>query len=294
MPSSQKSVLTKLVESIQNEDNFLNILPYNNQYFLKNSRVIGRENEIQILMQIFQHVADTHRSSVVLIHGDAGSGKTALVQKFIEKLPETVLFANGKFESLKNHSPYTALVAASDVLCRQIMHMREWEEIRNHIRDTLGSEVNILESLFPTLSKMMLDDDNVEYVRQEHENAGSMFTRFKQLFRSFLRSVASVKHPIIFFLDDLQWADSQSLDVLKAMVMDDSLQNIMMICAHRKDTIAHKILLQHGVSLVESSDSEIDKKGWILPPPILLENLCQEGINLLVSSLLSMETINTI
>jgi predicted ATPase len=151
-------------------------------------------------------IIEQHTTELAVIHGTSGCGKSSLVQSFARNLPPEVLYVEGKFDQLQSHAPYSALVTASDQLCRQILNKKNGGEIRDRVRSVLGPEVNLLGNLIPKLLQISEDDSDQVSVQNREENMGNSFKRFKQLFRSFLRSVASSENPLILFLDDIQWA----------------------------------------------------------------------------------------
>jgi predicted ATPase len=138
----------------------------------------------------------------------------------------------GKFNQLQTRAPYAALAAASDQLCRQIMRRENCIDIRDRIRAILGPDVSLLGSLVPTLAHMTTEDGSTD--QHTVASGAQAFTRFKLLFRAFLRCVASPECPVVFFLDDLQWADVASLEVLKTLLNDGQSHCIMIACSYRE------------------------------------------------------------
>jgi predicted ATPase len=218
--------------------------------------IVGREKELQLLHDCFDQVTTMKTTEVVTIHGPSGVGKTALVQSFIQSLPEGAFHMEGKFNELQSRSPYAALATASDQLCHQIIRSENSIEIRNRIRAVLGSDVSLLGNLVQTLSEMPAEGDT----NGHHNAAGGaqMFTRFKLLFRAFLRCVASPETPLVVFLDDLQWADVPSLEVLKTLLSHGQSHCIMLVCSYREgemnaDQLELYYLAERDTVLVDDS-----------------------------------------
>jgi predicted ATPase len=226
-----------------------------NLKFPKLKTLVGRDTQFKLLSECFERMTVKKSVEVVVIHGTAGSGKSSLVQAFTKNyLPPEVLHVYGKFDQLHSHAPYSALVTASDQLCRQILRTPNCATIRDRIRAVLGPDVNLLGNLIPTLVEMTtapkVEDKDAMNTSStansmEQTNVQRSFTRFKLLFRAFLRSVASVENPLVFFLDDLQWADSASLEVLKSIITDKQAHNILILCAFREGEISNEILKQY-------------------------------------------------
>jgi predicted ATPase len=205
---------------------------------------VGRNAQLLMLSQCFSRIIAEKSLELVVIHGTSGSGKSYLVQEFRRNLPCEVLHVQGKFDQLYSHAPYSAFVAASDQLCRQIWKAPNCADILDRIRSLLGPDVQFLENLIPTLGQMSKSHYN--FIPSSKEcNVATSFIRFKQIFRAFLRSVASPENPLVFFLDDLQWADTASLELLKSIIHDSMAQNIMLICSYREGEMSLEFLRQY-------------------------------------------------
>jgi predicted ATPase len=282
MDSSRNAFLSRVIESLNRKSSIARstassrsltgkesdlesiVIASKDPKFSKVSKVVGRENELKELMQCFDRMLENSKLELVVIHGKSGSGKSSVVQAFAQHNPSEVLFVQGKFDQLQNHVPYSGLVAAANDICRQILKQPNSDEIRNRIREFLGPEIYLLKNLIPSLVEVVKDQKKDHDVVLNRLNVeGSMvkaFTRFKLLFRSFLRSVASPQNPLIFFLDDLQWADTASLEVLKSIVTDRFAKNIMILCAYREGEMPTDVLKQYhlieddvGTTMVDGS-----------------------------------------
>ncbi|KAI2506898.1 PFAM Protein kinase domain [Fragilaria crotonensis] len=237
------------------------------------------------------------RTEVVTIHGPSGVGKTSLVQCFIQTLPEGAFHMEGKFNQRQLRAPYAALAAASDQLCHQIMRRENSIEIRNRIRDVLGPDVSLLGNVVQTLSEMTAEDDSTG-----HHTAGSasqMFTRFKLLFRAFLRCVASPEAPVVFFLDDLQWADVPSLEVLKTLVTNGQSHCIMLVCSYREGEMTADQLGLYNLAGLETADEDDSSVDRLLSTnssriaDIAIAGLGRTSFNQLISGTLGINSILT-
>jgi predicted ATPase len=170
-------------------------------------------------------------------------------------------------------------------------------EIRNRIRAVLGPDVSLLGNLVQTLFKITLADDNTS-----HHNAGSaalIFTRFKLLFRAFLRCVATEETPVVFFLDDLQWADVPSLEVLKTLLTNSQSHCIMIVCAHREGEINADQLELYNLAERETTDADDSSVNSHLSTlssriaDISIAGLVGESFNQLVSGTLGIDGLLT-
>jgi predicted ATPase len=264
----------------------------------KDDRIVGRDEESKRLLDCFNRIYSQHMTEVVVIHGTSGSGKSCLVQSFARTLPPEVLFVQGKFDQLQSHAPYSALVTASDQLCRQILKQKNSVDIRNRVRSVLGPEVNLLGNLIPSLLHVSEECHHQTSINRE-ESIGNSFQRFKQLFRSFLRSVASSENPLILFLDDLHWADNDSLDVLQSIITDTLAKSILIICAYREGEISMDTLQKYhlAVDVILDENTYLSSSKYSTYSAHITDIFldCLDGIHLneLVSVKLEMEATST-
>ncbi len=256
---------------------------------------MGRESELQMLHDCFNRVATMKVTEVVTIHGPSGAGKSALMRSFFGTLHEEVFQMEGKFNQLQSRAPYVALAAASDQLCRQIMRRENCTEIRNRIRAVLGPDVCLLGNLVPTLAKMTTEHGSAE--QHTGSSGAQLFTRFKLLFRAFLRCVASPETPVVFFLDDLQWADDASMEVLKTLLTDGQSHCIMLACSYREGEVTADQLGRHGLAerkhspLVDHLTVSTNNNTQITD--ICIDSLDCDSLNKLLSRTLEIDALVT-
>jgi predicted ATPase len=264
-----------------------------------NKRIlVAREKELKLLRDCYDQVTTMKTTAAVTIHGPPGVGKTALVHSFIQTLPEGAFQMEGKFNQFQLRAPYAALAAASDQLCQQIMKRENSIEIRERIKTVLGPGVGLLGNLVQTLSTMTVEGDS----STGHHTAASgaqIFTQFKLLFRTFLRCVASPETPVVFFLDDLQWADVPSLEVLKTLLANGQSHCIMIVCSYRENERTAEQLEQYNLAERETTDLD-DSSDNGLPSilssgfaDIAIANLDRTSFNQLISLTLGMDGLLT-
>ena len=237
-----------------------------------------------------------HTSELVMVHGPSGAGKSTLVQAFVDGLPPEVFHVQGRFDQLQSHAPYAALVAASDHLCRLILRRENGGVIRDRIRALLGKDATLLGNLVPALAKLTVEDVSIGHERQVSEGSRA-FTRFKLLFRAFLRCVASPDNPVVFFLDDLQWADQASLEVVEALVTDTMSHHVMIICAYREGEMSADLLQQYHLTPSRLGDdvapSADDSDRVAQMTDIAVRGLDIVSLNQLLASMLGMDDSDT-
>jgi predicted ATPase len=293
-----KSMLTRMVKTLQDQatgSKDTSSSFRNGRRFLKHSQIVGREAQLHLLDESYKRISTSQPSELVLVHGPSGAGKSTLVQAFVRKLPPNVLHIHGKFDQLPSHAPYAALVAASDQLCRQVLRRENSDEIRDRIRALLGPEVSLLGTLIPTLAKLTANNTDEQ---SSTAVSGQSFTQFKLLFRAFLRCVASPENPVIFFLDDLQWADAASLEVLKALLTDRLSHSMMIIGAYREGEMPIEILQKYNLAencsiYDDSTSTPRNSSHRASITDIDVNGLHADSLNQLIATMLEMDESKT-
>lgn len=218
----------------------------------------------------------TKRTTTVFVHGESGSGKTALVE--LLRLPVCTsrgYFVTGKYvQNSTVQEPYSAIMAAFSDLCDLTEQADDFDSSRQQkIQENLGSDAHqLLSKTITNLLPFVGECDPI--VEME---AASSFSKFKAACKSFLHAMASDKHPIVVFLDDLQWADDGSRRLLDMFTQDAELKNVMFILAYRDE---------------ESGKVEDMLERTRDPVNIGLENLNIAAVHQVVSSILGSSNAN--
>ena len=182
-------------------------------------RLYGRESEIELLLAAFDRVANRGTTELVLVSGYSGVGKSSVVNELHKALvPSRGLFASGKFDQYKRDIPYATLAQAFQQLARQILGQSERElgQWRATILQALGPNGQLMVNLIPDLELIIGNQPPVaELPPQDAQN------RFQMVFRRLLAVFARPEHPLALFLDDLQWLDAATLDLLQYLITHD-------------------------------------------------------------------------
>jgi predicted ATPase len=215
-------------------------------------KLYGRSQELDLLEDVFKRVVaeergqdDTAATSsikheIVLVSGESGSGKSSLVRTFRDGVREnsgqSAFFVEGKFDQNQETArPYSAIADAVTQLCHLIRESDYFEEILESIKTTLSGEISVLLDLVPAIEVitkgLVLKNEQTERASSNHA-----FKLFMSTFRSFLKVVCQA-HPLVIFLDDLQWADDASRQLISAITSDVSITNFFFIGAFRDDEI---------------------------------------------------------
>jgi len=204
------------------------------EHFQIPRRLYGRAHETRVLAGAFARTARGERE-ILLVTGYAGIGKSVLVHEVLK--PVTAhkgFFISGKFDQLNRNIPYSALTPAFQGLVSQILGepdtvIRSWRE---KLQASLGSNASVLVGVLPDLG-LILGEKAVSVNSQ----AADPKNRFRQVFRDFIATFAAQDHPLVLFLDDLQWADMASLELLVLMLSDRSLGHFLLIGAYRDNEV---------------------------------------------------------
>ena len=187
------------------------------------------------LLGAFDRVVAGGRPEFVLVSGYSGVGKSAVVNELHKSLvPPRGLFASGKFDQYKRDIPFATLAQAFRSLIRPILNMSE-EELRgwrDAIREAIDPNGQLITDLVPELKHIIGDQPPVPELPQQDAQA-----RFQLVLRRFIGVFARPEHPLALFLDDLQWLDAATLDLLEDLLTRSELQHLLLIGAYRDNEV---------------------------------------------------------
>jgi predicted ATPase/signal transduction histidine kinase/CheY-like chemotaxis protein/tRNA A-37 threonylcarbamoyl transferase component Bud32 len=172
---------------------------------------------------------------MMLVAGYSGIGKSALVQEVYKPITEKRgYFISGKFDQFQRNIPYSAVVDAFKQLVQQLL--TESEQQLNQWKETLltafGSNGQVIIDVIPEVELIVGKQPAVpELGLTESQN------RFNLVFQNFIRAFCSKEHPLVIFLDDLQWADSATLKLIELMMTDADTQYLFLIGAYRDNEV---------------------------------------------------------
>ena len=198
-------------------------------------KLYGREAEIDSLVAAFDRVVTVGTTELVLISGYAGIGKSSIVNELHKVLvPSRSLFAAGKFDQYKRNIPYATLAQAFQSLVRLLLTKDDSElgRWRSALLEALGPNGQIMVNLIPDLALIIGEQPPVpELPPQECQN------RFQRVFRRFLGVFAQPEHPLALFLDDLQWLDTATLELLEHLATHPEVRHVLLIGAYRDNEV---------------------------------------------------------
>ncbi|MDM8551896.1 AAA family ATPase [Desulfobacterales bacterium HSG2] len=205
-------------------------------------KLYGRENETEILMSSFESVC-RGTGEIMMVAGFSGIGKTVLVNEIHRPvIGKKGFFISGKFDQFKKDVPYSAVARAFQELCRQLLSesSENLETWKIKLSEALGPNGRIITDLIPDMELIIGEQPPVqEFSPAESQN------RFNIVFRDFVSLFADEGHPLVLFADDLQWADSSSLNLIQLLITDPDMKHLFIIGAYRVNEVdeGHPLLM---------------------------------------------------
>ncbi|UBF28833.1 AAA family ATPase [Kovacikia minuta CCNUW1] len=256
-------------------------------------KLYGREGELAALLAAFDRVAgedggekerrgDAERNAIpvssemMLVSGYSGVGKSALVQELYKPITaRRGYFISGKFDQLQRNIPYSAIVDALRKLVQQLLgepdeRLQGW---RSRLLKALGSNGQLIIDVIPEVELIIGKQPPIPDV-----GATEAQNRFNRVFQQFIRVFCAKDHPLVIFLDDLQWIDSATLKLIELMLLDEQTHSLFLIGAYRDN----EVTLTHPLAL---SLENLRKQG-IVPQQIVLAPLTLEALNQLIAETL--------
>lgn len=197
-------------------------------------RLYGRENEIAVLLSTFQRVR-LGGTALLLVSGYSGIGKSSLIYEVQGPIVKSKgYFAAGKYDQYSRDVPYSALAKALRSLIHQILRepasrVARWRE---ELRKAVGQNGQVIVEVIPALELLIGPQPQVLSLPP-----AEALSRFNFVFADFLSVLATEQHPLVLFLDDLQWADTPSLKLLEQVLTDPRRKHLLVISAYRDNEV---------------------------------------------------------
>ncbi len=240
-------------------------------------KLYGREREFETLLAAFDRVVESGAPELVLVSGYSGIGKSSVVNELHKALvPPRGLFAAGKFDQYKRDIPYSTLAQAFQTLVRSLLSKsdRELANWREALLGALGANGRLIVDLIPELSLIIGDQPPVPALSPRDAQR-----RFRLVFRRFLAVFASAEHPLALFLDDLQWLDAATLDLLEDLLTQADVRHVLLIGAYRDNEVGAAHPLRQTLEAIRKSGASVEE--------ILLAPLELDDVNHLVADALT-------
>ncbi|MEX1308459.1 MAG: AAA family ATPase [Eubacteriales bacterium] len=221
----------------------LNINPFNQYMF------IGREGEVSLFSQQFDELLKG-TPGLITVAGDAGIGKTYLVERAIRQLPpNTFLFGKSQ------HSHSGSFTSFSQILNQIANHIltlpnASMHSLSQELKRKVGDDLALLASISPGISKLF--DTSAS---KKIEDFGRRIYRVKNAVFRFFQCASRTFFPMVIYLDDVQWADPFSLDIINTLVTKRDLLNVLLVVSFRLD--------DHTPEMKKLSDTLKDESCYI-------------------------------
>ncbi len=246
--------------------------------FIIPEQLYGREPEVAVLLNAFERVSKG-LTEILLVAGSSGIGKTAIVREVHKPIVrQRGYFIKGKYDQFQRNIPFSAFVQAYRDLMGQLLsesdaQLQAW---KMQILTTLGENAQVLIDVIPELERII-----GQQLPAPELSGGAAQHRFNLLMQKFVRLFATAAHPLVLFLDDLQWADLASLNLLQLLVQDTGY--LLVIGAYR----------DNEVSPIHASMLAIDEiaKTGITVDTIRLQRLDLISLNQLVADTLHCDSL---
>ncbi len=239
-------------------------------YLLIPEKLYGREREVETLLAAFDRVASGGKSEFVLVSGYAGVGKSAVVNEMHKALvPSRGLFASGKFDQYQRGIPYATLAQAFQMLIRPLLGksddaLSDW---RQAFEEALEPNGQLIVDLIPELKFVIGEQSPVQELEPKQAK-----TRFQLVFSQFVRVFARPEHPLALFIDDLQWLDSATLDLIERITTQEDIRHLLLIGAYRDNEVGPDHPLTHKLEAIRDVGVQVTEIRLV---PLSLTDLTQ-------------------
>ncbi|WP_019534091.1 AAA family ATPase [Paenibacillus ginsengihumi] len=223
-----------------------------NDQFRLSDAIYGREYELQLLLNAY-HRASMGSGEIVFLHGVSGVGKTRLIQEFQKSFQSGKgLFVSGKFDQYKRDVPFQAVLQMMSELLSYLLtlpenRLRHWQHA---FADALGTSGQVLIDLLPELAQVLGPQQQLGKLPPAEKQH-----RLTQAILQFLSVFVSKERPLVLFIDDLQWADADSLQLIHDLTAEGLPRYVLLIGAYRGGDldIPESHPLRHTIASMEQT-----------------------------------------
>jgi PAS domain S-box-containing protein len=231
-------------------------------------KLYGREREVDALLGALDRVVAQGRAELVLVSGYSGVGKSSVVNELHKALvPSRGIFAAGKFDQYKRDVPYATLAQAFQTLVRQILIANETEvdHWRQALQQALGANGQLIVDLIPEVGFIVGKQPPVAELPPQEARG-----RFHLVLRRFLGAFARPEHPLALFLDDLQWLDTATLELLEHLITDSDVRHLLLVGAYRDNEISSSHPLMRTLAAIRDAGAKAQE---IVLEPLRLDDV---------------------
>ena len=236
-------------------------------------KLYGRDAEREVLLRAFDRVVASGKPELVVLSGYSGIGKSSVVNELQKAivLPRGI-FISGKFDQYKRDIPYSTLAQAFQGLIRPLLGKSDAElsHWRDALQEALGPNGRLIIDLIPELVLILGEQPPVPELPPHDAQR-----RFQLVFRRFIGVFARPEHPLALFLDDLQWLDATTLDLLEDLLTQVDVQHLLLIGAYRDNEVNATHPLMRKLDAIRQASARVRE--------ITLAPLAQEDLEGLIA-----------
>ncbi|CAJ1947731.1 unnamed protein product [Cylindrotheca closterium] len=237
---------------------------------IASNRLVARDKEIATLKACFQRLMSNDdddeeeakqqikNKELVLISGQSGVGKTSVVQTLEDDdIAKSGICITGKFTMTSSNRPYLGISDALNKAFQTVIGQSKNESVSKAIQDELNQEVPLLRALVPCLREILGNTESKAPADLDYEELENGLERLKYAFRFLIRVLCQEFTPFLLVLDDLQWADIQSLQVLDSLISDINNENkLMIVGTYRSDEVDENSLLYNKIMALHEKEED--------------------------------------
>jgi len=237
-------------------------------------KLYGRECEIDNLLASFRNISQGY-AEFILIGGYSGIGKTSLVNELHKIIiSEHGMFISGKYDQYGRNTPYSACFQAIDQFCSYIlaepeMVIKRWKK---RIAEALGTNGRLLTEVVPRLGLIIGEQPDLGELSAIEEQ-----TRFKIALRNWMAAISAPEHPVVFFMDDIHWADIASLDLFESLFIDHIIKGLMFVGTYRDNNVNASHPLIRSIERIKKHNGKVNF--------IKLENLDVQAVAQIIADI---------
>jgi predicted ATPase/signal transduction histidine kinase/tRNA A-37 threonylcarbamoyl transferase component Bud32 len=224
-------------------------------HFIIPQKLYGRGREVNKLLNAFERISKG-QTELILVSGYSGIGKSSLVNEIHKPIVrQRGYFISGKFDQFKRNIPYASLIQAFQELMRQLLtesaeSLKNW---KSKLLAALDQNGQIVIDVIPEVERIIGSQPAVlELGAAESQN------RFNRVFQQFIHVFTKREHPLVLFLDDLQWADSASLKLIELIVTEQESEYLLLIGAYRDNEVSATHPLAQTLEQIQKIKSNIN------------------------------------
>ena len=239
-------------------------------------KLYGRDSEVSALRDAFDRVVAGGAAEFVLVSGYSGIGKSSVVNELHKSFVQTRgFFASGKFDQYKRDIPYATLAQAFQSLIQQLLGNNDaglaiWREA---LCTSLGPNARLIIDLVPELEIIIGPQPSPPDLPPHDARR-----RFHLTFRRFISAFARPAQPLVLFLDDLQWLDAATLDLVENLLTASELQHVLLIGAYRSNEVTAAHPLRQTLKAIETAGSVLKEISLSPLTPEHLQQLISETV----------------